>query len=263
MLWTLHNRANEAMRADAVLRDDRAIDIYQALSDYDYDGAFGPAEPSHAIRSKTFDDALRGFFAEAPQGVVVNLGEGLETQRFRVDSPGSLWLSVDLPEAIAIRERFIEPDTRHLHLGLSATDRAWFERVPSKRPLFVTAQGLFMYLPEAEVRSLLIDLAARFPGAWIGFDTIPRWLSRKTMSAKGWRRTANYTTPPMPWGINRDEIAEQLRTWVPGVRSVRHEPWRFPRGLGRWLWGPLMRAPVLRSGTPTMTFAQLGAPEAN
>ncbi|MEM8930523.1 MAG: class I SAM-dependent methyltransferase, partial [Acidobacteriota bacterium] len=54
MLWTLHNRAGEAMRPDGVLDDPKAIEIYRAV-DYEYERNFGRAEPSHALRSKVFD----------------------------------------------------------------------------------------------------------------------------------------------------------------------------------------------------------------
>ncbi len=50
MLWTLHNRAVEALRSDGVIDDDKAIEIYQSI-DYDYEKNFGKAEPSHALRS--------------------------------------------------------------------------------------------------------------------------------------------------------------------------------------------------------------------
>ncbi|MEM1119258.1 MAG: class I SAM-dependent methyltransferase, partial [Bacteroidota bacterium] len=54
MLWTLHNRANEAMRPNSIIKDDKCVEIYQSIN-YDYYRSFGPAEPSHASRSITFD----------------------------------------------------------------------------------------------------------------------------------------------------------------------------------------------------------------
>lgn len=111
MLWTLHNRASEAARPDGVIRDELALQIYRSLH-YDYVRSFGPPDGSHGIRSALFDAELRGFLAAHPDGVIVNLGEGLETQRFRVDSESALWLSVDVPEAMAVRERYIQPDAR-------------------------------------------------------------------------------------------------------------------------------------------------------
>ncbi len=231
MLWTLHNRASEAARPDGVLRDEMALSIYRSL-DYDYARSFGKPNASHGVRSAVFDTEVRAFLDAHPRGVVVNLGEGLETQRFRVAGDEALWISVDLPEAMAMRERFITPDERHIHLPVSALDRAWFDAVPRDRPVYITAQGLLMYFKAEDVAALFRDMAARFPGAWFAFDHIPRWLSRKF--GRGYRLTKHYTTPPGPWGINIDDLEPTLRDWVPDLAEVRRLPFRFPRGVMRW-----------------------------
>ncbi|MEM6791187.1 MAG: class I SAM-dependent methyltransferase [Myxococcota bacterium] len=259
MLWTLHNRAGDARRADGALRDPEAVRIYDALA-YDYERSFGPAEPSHAIRSAMFDDALRRFLDGAPDGVIVNLGEGLETQRYRVRGDAALWLSVDVPEAIAIRERFIEPDDHHLHIAVSALDAAWSEAVPAGRPVFITAQGLFMYFKEEEVRDLFQRLSERHPGAYLMFDAIPRWLSNKTLSDEGWKKTEHYTTPPMPWGIDRHEMGPTLRGWVSTLDAVDDVPWwLFPRGSTRWMFWLMQRTPLLGRYTPSVTRVRFGS----
>ncbi len=260
MLWALHNRASEARRDDGILRDPEAVRICRML-DYDYERTFGPADPTHAVKSAMFDAELRGFLDRHPNGVIVNLAEGLETQRFRVASDEALWLSIDLPEAMAMREQFIAPDDKHRHVALSALDRAWFDEVPEERSVYITAQGLLMYLSEGQVRTLFQDLAKRFPGACFTFDTIPRWLSRKTL--KGWKKTSQYTTPKMPWGINRHQIAQTLRAWVPTLDEVTElRWWRFPRGLGRWLFPFMFATPILnRYAPPVITRVRFSEPE--
>lgn len=256
MLWTLHNRASEAARSDGSIRDDLALQIYRSLS-YDYVRSFGQPDGSHGVRSSVFDTELRWFLETHPDGVVVNLGEGLETQRFRVDSEASLWLSIDVPEAMAVRERFIQPDVRHLHLPMSALDRAWLDHVPAGRAVYVTAQGLLMYFEPREVEALLRDLAARLPGAWLGFDHIPEWLSRKTL--RGWWKTAHYRTPHMPWGIDRHRVAPTLSAWVPTLKEIRSLPFVFPRGLSRLLSRVVTRTPWVWRHTPGITRIRFGA----
>jgi O-methyltransferase involved in polyketide biosynthesis len=204
MLWTLHNRASESMRDDGVIKDPDAEWIYKSL-DYDYERFFGPAEPSHAIRSLMFDDHIKDFIYRNPDAVIVNLGEGLETQRFRIRTENVIWFSVDLPSAIAIRERFITPDDSHRHLAFSALDENWISQIPADRPVFITAQGLFMYFTEADVMRLFRAIGSRLPGAVMLFDTIPEFLSQRTVKG-GWQKTRFYTTPRMPWGINRNQI---------------------------------------------------------
>lgn len=249
MLWTLHNRAGEAMRADGVLNDPKTLEIYRAL-DYDYEGSFGATEPSHANRAVCFDDELRAFLAAHPDGVIVNLGEGLETHRYRVAGDDALWVTVDLPESIAIRERFINPDATHRHVAMSALDRRWFDEVPPGRPLYVTAQGLLMYLPPDEVASLIADMAKRFPGARFCFDHVPHWLSKRTL--EGYKPGANLTIPPMPWGIDRSEIAPALKQWA-GAASVETFDYRLYRGWRGLVFDWLLRLAWVRERMPAIT----------
>jgi O-methyltransferase involved in polyketide biosynthesis len=252
MLWTLYNRASEAERKDGILKDPDALRIYRGLA-YDFERSFGSPEPSHAVRAVMFDAELRRFIKKHPDGVIVNLGEGLETQCYRIKSEQALWLSVDLPEAIHLRAHFIGEDSHHRHLPLSVLNRAWFDEVPKDRPVYITAQGLLMYLPEMEVRLLFRDLARYFSGAWFTFDTIPSWFSRKTLES-GWRMTPHYVTPVMPWGINRHQILATLKSWTPMIEELAElKWWRFPRGIHRWVFPIVHGIPYLNRYIPAVT----------
>lgn len=257
MLWTLHNRANEAMRADGVINDSKCIEIYQAI-DYDYEKSFGKAEPSHGIRSRIFDDAIVAFVKAYPDAVIINLGEGLETQRFRLANQpllkNTLWLTVDLPDAIAMRERFINADEQHQHVACSATDNAWFEAVPNNRPVFISAQGLFMYFTESAVCELIQQIVTHFKQGELMFDVIPRWMSKKTCSAKGWHKTDFYITPKMPWGINRNEVAAKVDDWSKNLASVQttEVPLLFPRGFWHWALPAFKKIPVISNKIPSI-----------
>lgn len=256
MLWPLHNRAIEARRPDGIIHDPHAIAIYEQL-DYNFERSFGAAEPSHAVRSVVFDQQIARFLQQHPDGLVINLGEGLETQRFRLADNQGQWFSIDLPEAMAIRERFIQADAQHQHLRYSATDTAWFDQLPANTPAIITAQGLLMYLPEQEVKQLLQHLAARFPRSQMMFDVIPHWLSARTMSAKGWMKTPHYRTPPMPWGINRNEITSVLQRWLPNLTTVDARYWPpFPRGAARWLFPLVERLPLLSNLAPALVYLE-------
>ena len=100
MLWTLHNRATEAMRKDGIIKDERAIEIYHSIK-YDYEGDFGKGEPSHAVRSLTFDKEIRNFIQNFPVCSIVNLGEGLETQRFRFSNENATFIRSLAPGILA------------------------------------------------------------------------------------------------------------------------------------------------------------------
>ena len=252
MLLTLHDRASEAARSDGVLRDETAVRIYKRIA-FPFRERFGAPKAAHGVRAALFDERVRAFLAVNPSATIVSLGEGLETQRYRIASPECLWISVDLPEAIDVREQFISPDARHRHIRCSALDLSWMESVPRDRPVFVVAQGLFMYLSEADVRGLLLEVERELPGSTLLFDVVPAWQSRATRSSRGWSPNRTYKLPPMPWGRNTDKLRGLLREWLPAARALRVV--RFPdlpRGPQRWAFRLMQLVPVLRQMGPSV-----------
>jgi O-methyltransferase involved in polyketide biosynthesis len=212
-------------RPDAFLKDPECVRIYDSVA-YDYERNFGRPDASHPTQSRIFDDAVRPWMKAHPGGTVVELGAGLETQFQRCDDGQVGWLCVDVPEAAAVRE----------------------DSVDSSRSVFVTAQGLFMYFKEADTRRLLTAIVDRFPGVQIMLDAIPRWFSRKTL--QGFSKTEHYRVPPMPWGVNRNEIGPPLRGWSPYVRGVSVIPYGFVRGLPGLMVKTFAAVPGLRNATP-------------
>jgi O-methyltransferase involved in polyketide biosynthesis len=249
MLWTLHNRASEAKRPDAFLVDPEAVRIYDAIP-YDYVRKFGKPDGSHPLRSRIFDDALRPWLRAHSGGTVVELGCGLETQFQRIDDGQVRWLCVDVAQAIDVRERFLPATDRCQHLRASALDLCWLDRVAPSRGVFVSAQGLFMYFTEAEVRALLVAIAERFPGVELMFDVIPPWFSRKTVA--GWDMTKGYRPPPMPWGIKRGDLSSTLRQWLPSIKRVETCSYGFARGPKKVLLTVLSRIPKLDDIPPAI-----------
>jgi O-methyltransferase involved in polyketide biosynthesis len=228
LLWTLYQRAAEARRPDTALRDTRAVQLVEAI-DYPFEERFGGGEFGQwqALRARCFDDQVRGFLADHPRGTVVALGEGLETQFWRVDNGRVHWLTVDLPETIELRRRLLPPESpRQRMIGASALERTWMDEVDPVPGLLVTAQGLLMYLQPDEVHRLVAACAARFPGAALVLDGVPPWFSARTVAG---RMTAHgYTTPPMPWALDGAE-KDVLRGLHAGITLT---DLRVPRGHG-------------------------------
>ncbi|CAJ1900467.1 unnamed protein product [Cylindrotheca closterium] len=201
-----------------------------------------------------FDEAIKKFWKESPNGTVVNFAEGLETQRFRLQkdmAEDALWISIDLPEAMAAREKFIEPDDKHLHLDVSVLNAgAWMPLVPKDKPVFFTAQGLFMYLEEEENKYLFQQLADHFPGATLQFDCISKWFSDK--ATKGdWKLTRHYTTPKMPFGVNKPNVQLLFDSWVPGIQIKQVEmPTDKLDGMLRWIVPLFLSIPYLKRMQP-------------
>jgi O-methyltransferase involved in polyketide biosynthesis len=254
MLWALHNRAVEASRRDGVLTDPACVGIHQSI-DYDFDRYFGIPVGSLAARAAGIDVVLKRWLGRHPDGLVVSLGEGLETQRQRVDNGRMRWLSVDLPEAISFRERFLPATDRFRHLGVSALDFAWMDAVDPSAGVFIVAQGLLMYLEPAMIRTLFVNIGQRFPGAEMVFDTVPRWFSQLTLS--GLDQTPHYRLPAMPWGINHDEVEPTLRGWLPDLGSVTLLDYPVPRGLPHLIAQLIDHLPFVRNEMPGLVHVVL------
>ena len=254
MLWSLYNRASEAQRPDSALIDPESVRI-QSVIKYDFAAHFGVPLGSLAARAIEIDRALRSWLARHPEEIIVSLGEGLETQSRRVDNGRMRWVTVDLPDAIRLRERFLVPTPRFRHIAASALDPVWMDAVDPSSGIFIVAQGLLMYLEPERVHQLFAGIAERFPNSELVFDTIPRWFSDLTML--GLNQTATYRLPSMPWGINRDEIEQTLRHWHPCVDTVSFLPYRSPRGLPRLFAGMTDQLPIARHAMPSLVHVAL------
>ena len=60
-----------------------------------------------AVRSANMDRFVRSFLECRPDGVIVQLGCGLETGYYRCDNGKTHWYAVDLPDVIAYRRELL------------------------------------------------------------------------------------------------------------------------------------------------------------
>jgi O-methyltransferase involved in polyketide biosynthesis len=261
LLWTLYHRALEARRADAVLHDPKAVELVDAI-DYPFEEHFGVGAGGQAqwqaLRVRRFDLEVERFLEAHPDGTVVALGEGLETQFWRVDNGRVRWLTVELPETVGVRRQLLPPSSRQRVMACSALDVRWMREVDSSRGVLLTAQGLLMYFEYDEVRRLIAACAEWFPGGELLFDAVPCWLSVRSRSGK-LSSPGNYRPPPWHWGLNSN-TARDLAAVHPRVSELRELP--LPRGRGAALGHlvPLMsKASVLRRRLPiSVLLARFG-----
>jgi hypothetical protein len=225
------------------------------MIDYAFTRHFGEPAGFLAARAAAIGRTLRLWLERHPDGIVVSLGEGLETQRQRVDNGRMRWLTVDLPEAIRLREHLLTPTDRFRHFAGSALEPGWMDAVDARSGIFVIAQGLLMYLEPEPVRHLFTSIADRFPGGEMVFDAVPRWFSHLTLL--GLHQTPHYRLPAMPWGIDRDELEPTLRRWHPGVTSVGFLDYKIPRGLPRTLADMTSRVPGARHRVPSLVHVSI------
>jgi hypothetical protein len=116
---------------------------------------------------------------------------------------------------------------------------------------------LFMYLEPDRVMSLIAECAARFPGGRLFFDSIPARLRNRTM--KGYRLSARYTAPPMPFSLSVSE-AVRLPAQIPGVATA--EDLQPPLGRKAWRSRTLRKIAALpgpRDLRPSITLLSFAA----
>jgi len=252
-LITLRNRATEAARPDAVLSDPQAVALLERVGGTERYATFSNGDQAIALRARIFDDITRRFLTEHPGATVVALGEGLQTSFWRVADPRVDWLTVDLPEMVALRGRLLPVEPQMRAFAGSALDRAWMDEVAPGTPTLITAEGLLMYLPPDEVHALLRDCAARFPGGAMVFDTIPDWAS----TTEGAWLSPDYRLPAMPFHLSRRKAA-RLVDEVPGIVEAIDVPAPAGRGLAAAVVRLGWNLPVLRDVRPTVTVLRFG-----
>ncbi|MEO0881241.1 MAG: class I SAM-dependent methyltransferase [Pseudomonadota bacterium] len=225
MLWPLWNRAYEAKRKDRLIDDPWSINLVEDI-EYDFAASFKKPNRGHGIRSRVGDDLVSDFLTRHGEAAcVVALGEGLETQYWRLGEPNVPWFSVDVSAAIDVRQSLLPQGKSMTPLAYSALDTGWMDEVPTGLTPFVSMMGLLMYFTKSDVINLLTEIAERFPGAEIFFDAIPPWFSKRTM--EGYDLTESYRTPKMPWGISIERLPAFVRA-IPNMEPVTIQTYAKP-----------------------------------
>jgi O-methyltransferase involved in polyketide biosynthesis len=257
LLIPLYNRAIESQRPDAIMKDERAAALVARLS-YDFSQVekirmTQGNKTARIMLTREMDRYARDFLTCHPKAVVVHVGCGLDLRYERVDDGRVEWYDLDLPEVIELRRDLVGDEEGRYHLlGCSVLEDAWLEalNVHAGRPVLFLAENVFVYLEEAQVRSLVLRLRDRFPGAELVFDGWAPyfvWLGNLQLSNS---RFAHL----LRWGFWRSRSIER---WGEGIRLLGQ--WGFfdrpePRMDSiRWL------APFFRLFKPMRIFHfQLG-----
>ncbi|MBQ9042897.1 MAG: class I SAM-dependent methyltransferase [Eggerthellaceae bacterium] len=169
---------------------------------------FGALEA--AMRQLDMQWEIRDYLAAHPQAAVVNMGCGLDQTGRACDNGECLIYNVDMPDIIAAREELSPAGERERNIASDLNDFSWMDEVDGSGGAVFFAAGVFHYFTEAQVRALASELARRFPGSRLVFDTIGklgRRLMRKTFKGFGME---NYDECLIV------EDASALRSWVPG-----------------------------------------------
>jgi len=171
LLVPLYGRARDATARRSILNDVRARELVDGI-DYDFARFSGGLLLTTVLRTSVFDAWVRGFISRHPAGTVVEIGTGLNTRFERTDNGQVRWFDLDLPDTIELRQRFFTQTDRQTMIAGSVLDTDWFDTVNAgPGPHLFVAEGVFAYLTETQVHGAITNLANRFPGSLIAFDT--------------------------------------------------------------------------------------------
>lgn len=222
LLIPLYRRAQESQQPDALVKDEKAVEIVRKL---DFDPSRFKLQKHDivalALRVREFDRFARDFLAGHPESAVIHIGCGLDTRFERVDNGLVEWYDLDLPDVIDLRRKFIGEESGRYHLlSCSVFDFAWMETVIKHRPrpfLFI-AEGVFPYFEEAQIKALVLKMDDTFPGAELVFDAHTPWV----VWGDNLQLAFSKISARLRFALKHGRDVEQ---WGPGIRML--EEWHY------------------------------------
>jgi len=235
LLIALWGRAKVSKEDNPVLKDSKAIEIVENLIEYDFERLDKHLQKYTnvvwLIRARMYDDTIRRFTVEHPKATIVNLGAGLDTTFFRVDNDSLKWYDLDLPDVIEIRKKIMPETDRMKCIAKSLMDTSWMEDIKDiKDGILFFSGGVLEYFEETETKKLLSELADRFHGGEIVFDTMSSF-----MVAQGNKliKDSGIENAFMKWGIDDPKA---ISKWDSRITVLESYP-LFSRTENKDYWG--------------------------
>ncbi len=169
--WIAVMRARETARPDALFQDPLASKI----------AGINGAAIAHQMRTRgrmpdwpivmrtiVLDEHILRGVADGVD-MVIDLAAGMDTRPYRLALPPSLtWVDVDFPGILAEKDRLLAEETPRCKVeriacdlsDLNARRKLFAELGGRAKKALLIAEGLLVYLTEAQVTGLAVDLAA-------------------------------------------------------------------------------------------------------
>lgn len=173
-----------------------------------------------AARSANVDRYIADFIKRKPDGIIVQLGCGLETTYYRDDNGHTQWYGVDLPDVIEYRRSLLPESERETYIAGDAFKKDWIEQIRAAHPnapLLIIASGLFYYFEEDRVLGL-IRMLQHYGDVELLFDTVNK--SGMTMMQKKHMKTVGHEDAKMFFYV---DSAKELATRIGGTVKVLAE----------------------------------------
>ncbi len=230
-LLTLYNKALESQSEDPILKDEIAESLIGRIdpilkfkegkmAKQLRERATDPRLNVHiALRSKKYDDYAREFLNSHPDGIIVNIGCGLDTRFFRIDNGHVHFFDLDLPEVIRFKRQLLAETDRYRMIPQSVLDISWMEQIKTEgKSVLLLAEGVLMYLQESEVKRLVLALQEHFPESDLVCELTNRtWVEgywAKLTQMKMRHRLKMGKDAIFSFGVSSPD---ELESWGPGI----------------------------------------------
>lgn len=176
-----------------------------------------------ASRSANMDRFIQSFLERRPNGVIVQLGCGLETTYYRCDNRRTHWYAVDLPHVIDYRRELLPELERETYLAGDAFSEDWIRQVRTEfpdAPILVAAGGLFHYFEENKVVALLRTIG-QSGNMEVVFDTVNK--KGMAMMQKKYMKQVGHADAQMFFYV---DSAKELAAKIGGnAKVIAEEPY--------------------------------------
>lgn len=115
-----------------------------------------------AMRARIFDDWTARQLRQSPNALVLHIGCGLDSRCMRIHTPYAQWIDADLPDVIAVRQKyFAQTDAYHM-IALDASNPNEIDKLPASDQIIVVMEGLSMYLTNDALTQFFTALQAKY-----------------------------------------------------------------------------------------------------
>lgn len=153
------------------------------FSSFDHDGHFGDSIVDEGFDVVGYYVGDKRVLEKYPEATIVNLGCGLDDTGKACDNGFCHIVNIDFPDIIEIRKQLIAEQDREKNIACNLKDYSWMDKIDTSKGLILFAAGVFHYFKMDEVKELVLELAKRYTGGCLVFDSVGK-LGLKLMMSR-------------------------------------------------------------------------------
>lgn len=173
-------------------------------------GALEVAQRQYDLRCE-----VEAYLRDHPRAAVVNLGCGLDDTFRKCDNGACLGYNLDFPDVIGVRDELLPAGDREQNIACDLNDYSWMDRIDASGGAVFFAAGVFYYFRTQDVKDLFCEMAKRFPGAVLAFDSCNERGAK--LMRKTWLKEAGITDVSAFFSL---EDESELIGWSGRFRDV-------------------------------------------